>query len=54
MIRSTFALPALIAVLSLLGLFSALLGDGLPDLVAWAALGAPVAAVLWAMRRRPA
>lgn len=52
MIRSTFAIPALIAALSLIGLVSALTGDGLPDMLAWVALGVPVVAVGWALRRR--
>lgn len=47
-----FALPAGIAVLSLAGLITALLGGGLFDLFAWLALGAPVAAFFWAMRTR--
>lgn len=45
----TFAIPALIAISSLIGLFIALLGDGAYDYLSWIALGAPallVAAVL--------
>ena len=38
-----FAVPALVAAASLAGLFSALLGDGPADWLAWAALAAPVA-----------
>lgn len=52
MIRSTFALPALIAVVSLIGLLSALTGDGMRDAVAWGALAVPLGVVGWAMRRR--
>ncbi|MBI6951139.1 hypothetical protein ACVWY1_002029 [Pseudomonas sp. TE6288] len=36
-----FAWPALIAILGLLGLFAALLGDGGWDILAWAGLGLP-------------
>jgi len=50
--RDIFAVPMLIAVLSLIGLVSALTGDGLRDVVSWATLGVPVAIVGWAMRRR--
>ena len=50
MIRSTFALPALIAVVSLIGLVAALTGDGWRDMLSWVSLGLPVAAVAWAMR----
>lgn len=50
--RAIFAVPLLIAVLSLIGLVSALTGDGLRDVVSWLALGVPVAVVGWAMRAR--
>lgn len=52
MIRSTFAIPALIAALGLAGLVIALTGDGWRDAASWLALAAPVAAVAWAMRTR--
>jgi hypothetical protein len=52
MIRSTFALPALLAVASLAGLFVALTGDGARDVVAWLALALPLAAAFRAIRRR--
>lgn len=39
---STFALPALIAASSLLGLLAALLSNGAGHALAWAALGVPV------------
>ncbi|MDH0301365.1 MULTISPECIES: hypothetical protein [unclassified Pseudomonas] len=38
--RRIFAWPALIAVLSAVGLFAALLGDGVWDVLAWVGLGA--------------
>ncbi|MCU7236515.1 MULTISPECIES: hypothetical protein [Pseudomonas] len=37
--RRIFAWPALIAVLSAAGLFAALLGDGMWDVLAWVGLG---------------
>ena len=49
---SIFAAPAAIAIFSILGLVSALTGDGIRDALSWAALGVPVAAVAWAMRAR--
>jgi hypothetical protein len=51
-IRAVFALPLLIAVLSALGLLSALTGDGWRDMMSWLGLAAPVLAVMWAMRVR--
>jgi hypothetical protein len=51
MIRSTFAVPALLGLLSLAGLIVALTGDGWRDQVAWAALFVPLAAVIWAVAR---
>lgn len=49
MMRSTFAIPAILAMLSVLGLLSALTGDGARDVVSWLSLGSPVAAVVVAM-----
>lgn len=51
MMRSTFAIPLLLALLSLVGLIVALTGDGDRDLVSWVALSAPLLAVLWAATR---
>lgn len=51
-LRSTFAVPALIGAASLVGLVAALVGDGWMDALSWLGLGAPVAAVAWAMARR--
>lgn len=50
--RAIFALPLAIALLSIVGLVSALTGDGFRDALSWAALGVPVAAVGWAMKAR--
>lgn len=48
----TFAIPAVIAIASLIGLFVALLGDGTFDLASWLTLALPVAAIFWAMTAR--
>jgi len=52
--QSTFVLPLLIGLLSAAGLFSALLGDGAWDAVAWLGLGIPAVLGLWPLlpRRR--
>ena len=53
--QSTFTLPLLIGLLSAVGLFSALLGDGAWDVVAWLGLGIPAVLGLWPLlpkRRR--
>lgn len=50
MIRSTFAIPALLAAASLIGLVSALVGNGPADALSWVTLFIPIAAVAWAMR----
>lgn len=50
--QSTFALPLLIGLLSALGLFSALLGDGAWDAVAWLGLGLPAALGCWPLLKR--
>ncbi len=46
--------PFVLAIASMLGLVSALLGDGAYDRLAWLGLGAPVASIAWALawRRR--
>ena len=49
--RAVFAAPAVIAALSAIGLISALTGDGWRDALSWIGLGAPLAAVAWAMAR---
>jgi hypothetical protein len=51
-LRTIFAWPLAIFLLGLVGLVSALTGDGWRDGLSWLALAAPVAAVIWAMRAR--
>jgi len=45
--RKLFAMPVLMAVLSGVGLLSALLGDDIWDVLSWLGLGIPVAVILW-------
>lgn len=52
MIRATFALPVILALLSFAGLISALTGDGWRDLLSWTALSMPLLAIAWAVARR--
>lgn len=47
-----FRAPIWLGVASVVGLVSALLGDGVWDGVSWAMILAPIAAVWWAWRRR--
>jgi len=51
-LRAIFAWPLAIFVLGIVGLVSALTGDGWRDGLSWLALAAPLAAVVWAMRVR--
>ncbi|MGE0036423.1 MAG: hypothetical protein AB7S93_12370 [Xanthobacteraceae bacterium] len=45
-------MPALLAVATAIGLVSALVGDGIWDLVSWMLLGVPVAFAIWFMKLR--
>jgi len=47
-----FRVTIWLGVASVVGLVSALLGDGVWDGVSWLAIFAPVGAVWWAWRRR--
>lgn len=51
-LRTIFAWPLVIFLLGIVGLVSALTGDGWRDGLSWLSLAAPVAAVIWAMRTR--
>jgi len=48
----TFAAPLAIALVSLVGLVSALAGDGLADAISWIGLAAPLLVILWARTAR--
>jgi hypothetical protein len=50
--RRVWLWPSVLGVAGLVGLVSALVGDGIWDLVSWLTLGAPLAIVLLAMRRQ--
>lgn len=50
--RQIFQIPALLALVSLAGLISALLGAGWWDILSWLTLGLPVAAIAWAFAAR--
>lgn len=51
-LRAIFALPIVIGVIGVIGLVSALTGDGWRDMLSWAGLATPVAATAWAMKAR--
>jgi hypothetical protein len=47
-LRRTFGVPAVIASASVVGLVSALIGDGVFDAVSWIALGGVIGVLVWA------
>jgi len=49
---TVFAVPVVVAVLSLFGLIAALIGDGMWDAVGGIALGVSVAVLAWALIAR--
>ena len=51
-LKAVFAIPLVVAILSLIGLIGALLGDGVWDWVGWLGLGACVAVTGWALVTR--
>ena len=46
-LRQIFAVPLALAVLTAVGLVSALVGDGIWDAASWLMLGVPAAVSLW-------
>lgn len=46
-VSQIWGMPALLGVISVIGLFSALLGDGVWDAVSWVTLSLPIVAILW-------
>lgn len=52
MMRSTFAVPLVLAIASLVGLVAALTGDGWRNALSWLGLGLPIAAIAWGWRVR--
>ena len=53
-LRQVFAAPLAIAILSAVGLISALVGDDIWDVLSWLTLTVPVAVILYYWLRRPA
>ena len=49
--RQIWGMPIVIGILSAIGLLSALLGDGIWDVLSWLALGTPVAVTFWYVGR---
>jgi hypothetical protein len=49
--REIWSAPALLAVLTGVGLTAALLADGVGDWLSWLTLGVPVATVAWFLAR---
>jgi hypothetical protein len=52
-LRATFLAPLVIAIVSTAGLISALVGDGVWDVVSWVGLSVPVAVMVWYVWVRP-
>lgn len=50
--REIWAAPAVLAVLTCIGLIAALLADGFGDWLSWLTLGIPVATVLFFLAKR--
>ena len=51
-LRTIFAVPAVVAVLSLFGLVAALIGDGLWDAAGWLTLGVSIGVLVWTLVAR--
>lgn len=51
-VREVFFIPTLLSVAVLIGLVSALIGDGIWDMVSWLTILAPVVVVILAWWRR--
>jgi hypothetical protein len=49
---SIFAVPLLIALVTIIGLVIALTGDGVRDVTSWVTLCVPIFVVGWAMKDR--
>lgn len=46
-----WSMPLILGILSLFGLVSALIGDGLMDFLSWLTLGIPLIVIGWFIRR---
>lgn len=49
LLSSTWLMPALLFVLSIFGLLSALIGDAAWDVLSWISLGIPLAIIAWSL-----
>ena len=49
--RQIFRVPALLAILSMIGLVSALVGDGAFDVISWATLAVPILVIIAILAR---
>ena len=52
MLWQVFRAPLLLALLSVVGLVAALVGDGLLDLLSWLTLGSTLLVITWYWSRR--
>ena len=50
----TYLVPTLLTIASLAGLVSALIGDGVFNLISWLILGGLLAVIVWALATRRA
>ena len=49
-----YLVPAILAVASLIGLISALIGDGIFNVISWLLLGGLLGVIAWALAKRRA
>jgi len=49
-LRHVFGVPVVLALVSLVGLISPLVGDGMWNALSWMAGGAPLVVMAWAIR----
>lgn len=49
--REIWGMPTVLAIVSAIGLVSALLGDGFWDVLSWVALATPMLVMGWHLRR---
>ncbi|RYG04236.1 MAG: hypothetical protein EON94_02475 [Caulobacteraceae bacterium] len=47
-----YVVPAILAVASLIGLISALIGDGIFNVISWLLLGGLLGVIAWALAKR--
>lgn len=47
-----WGIPLLLAIISLIGLIAALVGDGFLDFISWIGLGYPLVIIVWFLIKR--